>query len=306
MTTHHSGFGSLGTDTLEKSLWESAHWIWDRRRAAKLAGFPFSEETVTETVLLDLASTLSHLVKIVPFNKSQEGKIGADWEWCFYDFNNSRFLRFMVQAKVLDDKDKAYAHIDRYIGNTDVRQIDRLGETSLSRGVPAIYVFYNHLSDTSRIPIKACPCAECYECWGATFAPHSAISALLPDKKFDTIRHVSLPWLCLVCATSSGSGSNLVGAPGGEPDLIDAVLTGFSRANTLCRDYFSSKLEAPRFLLPSISDVAPNYLRPLIESASDSDFSDRLLEKFRSENPGVDGVVIIPADLDREVSDDPF
>ena len=41
---------------LVTSFWRTAHWTWERRRVAKQIGFPFSEETITETILLDLAT----------------------------------------------------------------------------------------------------------------------------------------------------------------------------------------------------------------------------------------------------------
>lgn len=298
MSSHHPVSLGPGPSDLSDCLTDAAHWIWDRRRAAKAAGFPFSEETVTETVLLDLASALSHLVKIVPFNKHQEGKIGADWEWCFYDSPNQRFLRFMVQAKVLNDADEVYAHIDRYIGSSNVRQIDRLAETASARGVPAIYVFYNHLSDTSRVPVDACSCFKCLQCWGATFAPLEAVAALLPDKTFTNLRSVSLPWLCLTCSAFGGSGGGSSSGGGRGPDLIDTVVRGLERSEARCRDQLGDRIELTG-RRPIISREPPDYLGPLLDRGDEED-GERLVEKLGSQNPGVDGVVLIPADLDME------
>ena len=104
------------------SFWQAAHWVWERRATAKNAEFPFSEETVTETILLDLATQNPAEIQIIPLNKHEEGKLGADWEWLFFSRDYKRFCRLLVQAKVLDDTDHQYAHIDRTIGNTGVRQ----------------------------------------------------------------------------------------------------------------------------------------------------------------------------------------
>lgn len=146
---------------------------------AKRVGFPFSEETVTETVLLNLATANPHQVHIIPFNKHEEGNTGADWEWCFYSYRHSQFLPMLMQAKVLDDNDRQYAHIDRMIGNTGVRQIDRLLATAQRRGVAALYAFYNHLADPSRVPAQACSCCECEKCWGCSIAPAASVCAML-------------------------------------------------------------------------------------------------------------------------------
>ena len=53
--------------------------VWGRRRAAKLTGLPYNEETVTEVLLLDLQINFPGDVLIVPFTKRREARIGADW-----------------------------------------------------------------------------------------------------------------------------------------------------------------------------------------------------------------------------------
>jgi hypothetical protein len=46
--------------------------------------FSFSEETITETILLELGTRHPKEISLLPFNKREEGRTGADWEWCFY------------------------------------------------------------------------------------------------------------------------------------------------------------------------------------------------------------------------------
>lgn len=237
----------------------SAHWIWNRRGIAKRTGFPFSEETITETVLLDLASALSHTIQIMPFNKTEEGQIGADWEWCLHDQPNSRYLRFLVQAKVLDNKDQLYAHIDRKIGKTSVRQIDRLRETAGRRGVSALYAFYNNLSAPNRVPVGVCSCFNCLKCWGASVAPLHAVLALLPDKSFDSLKEVSFPWVCLVCPEQDDLPT--------DRDVIDDALVGLRRLDELARDRLGERMSdapAPR---DSPEQVPPDYFGTVREMA---------------------------------------
>ena len=199
MPTLHASIAEEDHADLFTSFWRAAHWIWERRETAKEAGFPFSEETITETILLDLATAHPAEIQIYPLNKYQEGRLGADWEWCIYDANQFRFLRMLVQAKVLDNPEREYAHIDRKIGNTGVRQIDRLLETARKRGIPALYAFYNHVSDLDRLPLGNCECriCSCYSCWGCSVAFGPGIEAILPDKSFDALRKISKPWACL-------------------------------------------------------------------------------------------------------------
>ena len=253
-----------------------------------MMSFPFSEETITETVLLDLAQSFGGSVKIVPFNKSQEGKIGADWEWCFYDLDGSEFVRFLMQAKVLDNQDFAYSHIDRFIGNTNVRQIDRLLATAQQRSIPALYAFYNHVSDASRVPVTTCACFGCLECWGATVAAAEAVKQNLPDKSFDQLRDVSTPWACLLCAKLPTN------PPAGFPAAsgLWPVQNGLLRLRTRTAEA-RPDLDA-RIRIPEIERDPPDYLRPVLE------FRDRSLpedveRKLAGSNPGVDGVVLVPA-----------
>ena len=44
-----------GQIDLFTSFWLAAHWVWERPDTAKRFGMPFSEETITDAILLDLA-----------------------------------------------------------------------------------------------------------------------------------------------------------------------------------------------------------------------------------------------------------
>lgn len=286
---HHRPFRDLDT-----GLWASAHWIWDRRGAAKANAFPFGEETITQTVLLDLAAELRGSVHIVPFSKPVEGRTGADWEWCLYDRAANRYLRFLVQAKVLDDHDRLYDEIDRFIGTSPIRQIDRLRATSAFRRVPALYVFYNHLDDPTRVPVGHCPCGPCLECWGASVAALDAVYPIVMgiprDKSFDTLRHVSVPWRCLLCA-ADGRGP--------RRDPIDGALAGLHRLADRARAVYP---DAPRADVPPMPDAPerdpPDYLGFLLDRAADGPsigIDARSREGLAADNPGVDGVVLVDA-----------
>lgn len=272
----------LEMSDIETALWQAAHWIWDRRATAKSAGFPFSEETITESVLLDIASSCPGQVRIVPFNKHQEGKIGADWEWCFYDLPTSRFLRFLMQAKVLDDKDHQYAHIDRYIGNSDVRQIDRLMETANQRNVTPLYAFYNHLSDEARLPAGVGSFFDCNECWGASVAPLTAVLSLLPDKTFEALKAVSFPWVCLVHPQCTAAGN---------PDRLLAVSEGLR----VIEEQASIVLGVPGTSRREPENHPPDYFRALLDMPAELSpvVRDQRLRRISAANPGVDGVVLI-------------
>ncbi len=283
--THRFPPGYPKTLDLATSFWMAAHWVWERREVAKRAGMPFSEETITDTVLLDLATHHPKELKVIPFNKHKEGKTGADWEWCFYDQARSTYLPMLVQAKLLDDNEKKYSHINRTIGSTGVRQIDRLLETSRKRRVPAIFAFYNHLSDTGRIP-NVCGSYCCHECWGCSVALAGAVRAT-KSTEFDALKAHSKPWVCLLCR----------GMPPRQ-DLPSRVLATlhdlFARSERQFEDTDTSI--ANEVSIPETPHQgAPQYFSRLIELEyiENPVERDELVGQIANENPGVDGIVLV-------------
>lgn len=197
-----------------------ARTSWWRRASAKVHRLQFGEESITETILLDLADRFPGDVFILPFNKTKEGKYGADWAWAFQSADGAYVLPMLVQAKVLALDDQNYPEIKRPIGRSKpkIRQIDRLITTARDWGWPAIYAFYNHLSDPTRVPercksIKMAGFNSIPESWGISIADAYDVRAVLDDQSFDTHSGHSIAFHCLLC--SSGFGLRpLEGSPG--------------------------------------------------------------------------------------------
>jgi hypothetical protein len=195
------------------ALLTCARTTWDRRRIAKLRSLSFGEETITETILMDLALAFPGRLEIVQFSKNQEGKRGADWAWVFRDATGTKNLPMLVQAKLLDRDDYAYPEIARFVGKKlpPVRQIDRLIATADRYGWPALYAFYNHLDDPGRIPDRCLTVRNAGlampESWGISFALAQHVrDALgrLKDQRFDTHSQHSIPLHCLLCSMGRG------------------------------------------------------------------------------------------------------
>lgn len=281
----------------QQCLRDRATYTWHRRREAKTVGLPFGEETVTETILLDLKLAYPGKIAIVPFNKRQEGKVGADWEWCFVSRDEALCLPMLVQAKVLNDTETDYDHIARTIGNTGERQIDRLIDTATRRGIPAAYAFYNHLTDASVVP-QECGSLEPHqsqvESWGISVADAWDIRNLLPDQSFGSICEASFPLHCLLCV-----GGSPVFGPSGSPAAIGARMYGATgpegeegRARWL-----------PRRELPEYYQA----LRQLLELPKDAidhrGIGVELRDKLAAANPDIDGLVVLK-DSDGETRDE--
>lgn len=270
---------------LQTSLWMAAHWTWERRATSKAARMAFGEESITETILLDLATQHPRDIKIFPFNKRQEGKVGADWEWCFFDARRSKFQPMLVQAKLLDDKDEEYTHLDRMIGSTGVRQIDRLVETSGRRNVPAVFAFYNHLNDLGRTP-NVCGSFDCDECWGCSIALAEAVRAGLPKKDFDSIKRHSKPWVCLLCHGLSA-----------RDDVASRVLATlqdlFRRSEAIFREAkipFENAMRPPE----NPSNEPPRYFMELMSAAESESAEERdaMIREVAAQNPDIDGIIL--------------
>jgi hypothetical protein len=283
----------------QSALLAAANTAWERRGRAKRQGMPFGEESLTETILSDLLDAFPGPLRIVPFGKYREGKTGADWAWVFRDANGTRNLPMLVQAKALDLVDHEYTELDRFIGKSTERQIDRLIDTASAWGWPAIYAFYNHLSLPARIPnnCRTVPNAgrTLPECWGVSVADAETVRGLLDsgkDRSFDTHRKVSMPLHCLVCSGASGRRS-----PEGSPGQVQQALR---RLRALMRpagrdaEFMSGEVTPPIFTeLPHLFARALEAVRM---EALEGD--DEVLKGLSEDYPQLAGVVVLQDDED--------
>jgi hypothetical protein len=266
--------------SLCQSFLSSAYWVWERRGTAKRMSFAFSEETITETILLDLGTMHPQEITVLPFNKREEGKTGADWEWCFYT-PHSQFVRMLVQAKVLDDNDENYAHLDREIGSSGVLQIERLIANAQSLGIPAIYAFYNNLRDVRRLPKLG---QSSPPVWGISVAFADTIYGLLPSKSFDSISPISVPWAALVCPDTSA--------------LPVRVVNALDRLRLLSRDVDARVMagEVPfRVPGPAVQDGEPPYMAEVrdLPGITSRVARRQFIERMAARYPGRDGLILI-------------
>ena len=197
-----------------------ARMVWVRREAAKRSGLAFNEETITETILLDLATGYPGDVQIVCFSKPREAETGADWLWSFINVDESLSLTMLVQAKRLGNAENVYHSLNRNVGNRKppVRQIDQLLATAQGQDVPATYAFYNHVTDASRVPRK-CGSLDPDDPdqllgFGITLAGALSVARALPDETFDVHLGHSIPLHCLLCSVGLGMRPS-----GGTPEL---------------------------------------------------------------------------------------
>lgn len=267
--------------------------VWRRRGAAKRHGLGFNEETATEVFLLDLAEQFPGTVKIVPFNRREEGRIGADWAWAFVGPDGQWCQGMLVQAKRLDDADREYAKLYYRApakgSQPSITQIDRLIDNGRRYGLPPVYAFYNHLSDPRRVPRDTCGSLRLIsqsvpECWGIAIASAFGVRNSKPDKRYERHRDHSLPLHCLLCSGGSGR-RRAMGSAGAVAAALSRLFEG-----TLGDDEAGPELAPPfrpRRGLPEIFQFAERIHRARIESV------ERFAVDRGRDYPGIGGAVIV-------------
>ena len=284
-------------------LLDRAKRTWFLRGEGKRLRSPVNEECMTELLLLNLKRYYPGRVTIQPFHKQEEGKTGGDWSWTFVSHDGKWSQSMLVQAKRLDDFDCYYNKLDYRIGKkpTDgsphVLQIDQLIETAERRRQLPVYIFYNHLSDPSRV-IQNCGTLNSLgklwpQSWGITFASALAVRNALSDKRFDRHRRHSRPFHCLLC--SQGIGDRAGSRPKGSPEVVAAALSQLFADDGLEERIhlgMSSLLE-PSEGIPPICLMAEE-----VASVSDAEERDERAEVLGREFQGIAGAVILRDSLD--------
>ena len=216
-------------------LWHLSADVWFRRGSAKNSGLSLNEETLTEVLLLDMALRFPGSVSIVPFNRRQEARIGADWAWAFVG-PDEHCQGMLVQAKRLNDAERHYNELNytpRSSGSgSAVSQTARLIANATRLKLPPVYAFYNHLSDTTRLPWGSCGSVRLTQSsaapgWGVAIASAINVRNSRPDKTFDHHRCHSRPLHCLLCSFGTGR-QHALGSAGAAAAGLSALFEGTS------------------------------------------------------------------------------
>lgn len=128
--------------TLCQTFRELGHLTWTRLAEAHRIGLSWSEETNTETLLLELRLRHPKHVWVEPFSKWDESLNGADWEWWLG--SPGAWIAMRVQAKRLKVQSTAHFRgLQTYPGKKGVtRQINRLIRAAKAEQRTPIYCLY--------------------------------------------------------------------------------------------------------------------------------------------------------------------
>lgn len=207
----------------ERLCWsfrDLARWTMKKVGSSWGHGISFGEETITESLLLQLAEWYApHELRIKTWTKPEEGTgtratgglpTGADWDFWIAD-GTGQGIHLRSQAK----RQFSSGHYESLDGAG--QQIQDL-RNNCSTAIP-LYVFYNGpWHGWSKAPCsRYCgPRFSARNVWGCAIAPVSGIPTIVrphPDQ-ISSMR----PWHCLVCPCPLGTGS------GSLPQRIASVL----------------------------------------------------------------------------------
>ncbi|MFD3427442.1 DUF6615 family protein [Nocardia fluminea] len=289
-----------------------ARWVGRRIAAGERVGVRQPEETLTNSVLLDLCRELPNL-RVRTVGRAEESTVGADWEWWIE--GPRQWFGALIQAKRLSENGTYgfnYEPRPSKRNPTPGRQVDRLIKTAEGLRIPALYVLYNNTEQ--RRPLYATSCAQ-QQLFPSGSAGVTVLSAYTARwlLQLNGNRPVSLadvagyavPWSCLAsCPRTcefgrpSPIGKRQLRLPHQIPGADRAAdasavairLTRSSRrlqfrAQTVAEQSGGAMLsglhEEPPFYLPSIED--PSITDASIDHQSHDTLPRRIVALYRSE-----------------------
>jgi hypothetical protein len=179
---------------LRDAMRHEAGRTWREKARAGRFGLFLNEETITELILLNLATACQgHGLFVRPFSKTQEKKTGADWEFWF--IQGTRAVGLRVQAKRLFPSGD-YSSLKP--GGAQMTQL-----TSNAGNCCPVYVFYNDaVAYRWSKPICACSEYRAPSYLGCNVAA-AAVIAHAATNSAASLQSVVIPWHCLLCDGAS-------------------------------------------------------------------------------------------------------
>jgi|GEM_PF-1735312 len=266
------------------SFQELARWTWRQLDRSYRLNSPFNEETITESILLELKDRHPNDVNVVSFSKLQERKIGADWEFWFVDQNKTSGTGWRVQAKRLYRPHERYDALKpKEVDRTS--QIQTLIRMAKQHGLTPVYCFYNSVGDVYDIQ-KLWRCGSFrvdHEMFGCSVALAENVHAL-GSKKFDEVAKISMPWHCAVCCTVTSKPDD------NFPDRVANATNNLLYSNFFVDDRKPTKPQ----------DHLPKHVKLLLTNEmqqeallSEQTFEEIMFQASEAEATGIRGIVVI-------------
>lgn len=222
--------------------------IWSDIQLANKFGINYGEETITDSILLDLAQENYPNIKVIQTQKPVEALQGTDWEW-YVGSNKSGWVRFAIQAKKINLKKHSYNSLNHKVGLAPKQknQIDILYEFAYNNGAVPLYCFYNYYPNVHKEKHWHCAMDFDKSLLGWTFTTLNNINKILQtrgSRNFDKVHCLekSYPIRCLFsCLFPKYINSNYMEEVGNlkevDNNIYDYFLDEpFKRVNRLPRE----------------------------------------------------------------------
>lgn len=272
------------------SFLEIADRVWREIGEAERAGLSYGEETITETILLQLNQNHSVNVQIKAFSKQvEEPKNGSDWEW--WIGKKGRWLGMRIQAKKIKLPNEIFHRLQTYkTKSMSDTQIDTLIKVAQADRLNPAYCLYVHSRKIAPLWRKS---MSCFVPWhwpnqfGCLIADAAAVKSTGSNKLAD-LAHVCLPWHHLVCEWLPSP------YPGGS--LADSAFVALKYSRDTASEMVSEMKGVDSPLCEPVQQL-PSYLSRLVEGG-DAKIDRELLQRAKEKK--LQGVVVIQEQEDEE------
>lgn len=187
---------------IAKIFEEITRRIWTDIHLSNKYKIMYGEETITDSILLELAKQNHHGIQILQTNKLSESTNGTDWEW-FVGSDTFGWMRYAIQAKKLKCSTGRYESLNHKVGTQphDDYQLNILKRFSEANDAIALYNFYNYYPQANESSHWHCETAFDKELLGWTFTMLSNVETALNTKGCRTFNAIhmagALPIRCL-------------------------------------------------------------------------------------------------------------
>ncbi|MBM4791309.1 hypothetical protein HXP44_04330 [Streptomyces sioyaensis] len=192
---------SSSARSLCRTLRACATRTFERLGDDHFAGSVPGEETYTQLNLQDIRRLHSDRVKVREFQRYEEARNGADWEWWFY----SGAVGFGMRVQAKRAKRGGGYDLEHVVRSTGARQSQLLVQDALTAECLPAYVLYNH-----RNWVPTSESGRAVDCrhgrgeqtqLGCTIVSALTVHAVLRTRpvKAAYVRDQSVPWHRLLC-----------------------------------------------------------------------------------------------------------
>jgi hypothetical protein len=199
--------------TAERSLCPAfraaAAGVQDLMARGRLLALTPWETSLTDMLLLSVASGYPGRVVAERFDAVREAPSGADWQWWFRD--GDRYAGMRVQAKRRHPRTGTLSVKQRASGPPDELQAERLVRVAARDGLTAFYCFYSDRVPSGAAAASTGPCPHGpvdTAQWGVSMLLGRSVVRLAQARRLSSekLAAAAWPWWAMVCESQYSRG----------------------------------------------------------------------------------------------------